>query len=84
MVSMVKKGQTKWQYLFHTVLNNPMNIKQPPKRKTTNEVKDKGGGVRGRFDRGQRFIGCFKCILVIILTLNLWRVTLQSEAHCKW
>ena len=41
------------QNLFHAVLNNQINKKEPPKKKPK-AVKVRGG-VEGRNDRGQRF-----------------------------
>ena len=42
------------QNLFHTILINPINKKTALEEKKPKAVKDRGG-VRGRFDRGQRF-----------------------------
>ena len=42
--------------MFHALLNNPINKKTDPPKKA---VKDREGGVEGRYDRGQRFTGFF-------------------------
>ena len=60
-VSLCFYGQNKSKILpnlFHALLNNPINKKQTPPKKKEKAGKDKGGGVKGRYDRGQRF-NCF-------------------------
>ena len=55
-VSLCFYGQNKskiLQNLFHALLNNPTNEKNRPSRKKPKAVKDRGGGVRGRYDHGQ-------------------------------
>ena len=50
--------QKQLQNIFHTILNIPINIKQPPEIKKKNKVdKVRGGGLRGRYECGQRFNG---------------------------
>ena len=46
------------QNLFHTILNNSINKKIALEKKNLRRSRI-GGGVRGRFDRGQRFNGFF-------------------------
>ena len=50
--------------MFHVLLNNPINKKTEPAppsplKKNLKAVKDMGGGVNGRYDRGQSFNGFF-------------------------
>ena len=45
--------------LFHALLNNTINKKKQIPRKKPKVVNNKGGGVKGRYDRGQRINGWF-------------------------
>ena len=78
------------QNLFQTVTNNPINSETALEKKNLRRSKI-GGGVQGRYDRGQRFIFFFyafpNSVLVYCFTdlLDNWFTTgvlLVLDVNC--
>ena len=70
------------QNLFQTVTNNPINSKTALKKKKPKAVKPRGG-VRGRYDRGQRFnVGFFYFFPYWIVQLDFQILLRQFGTDC--
>ena len=74
------------QNLFHALLNNSIKKKTdrpppPPKKKKTEAVKDRGGGVEGRYDCSQRFNGFF--LRLPLVNVEAIRYSIHLDTRIK-